>query len=176
MRGMLTTLCLVALASTGAAQTSQTRTSETRLESASGQTYSVQMTSAVNGDAQALAVPREDAWRALVTVYQELGLEVHGVDTASTTLAVRAQRVRRRLAGRPLTTFFDCGSNMAGPIASSYTLFVSLTSRVSATPTGSQLETVAEAVARDPTSNSPPIACSTRGTLERRIAIEVQLR
>lgn len=107
-------------------------------------------------------------WPALVQVYADLGLEPNGADSRNYVLQVKDQRVRR-LDGKLLSTFLDCGSGNNGQYANVYDVFVTLqTLLLPAEGGATTVRTQFEAYARDAHSNAP-IRCTSRRTLEKRI-------
>jgi len=169
-------LALGACATAGPGEPPATRNAESRLESQSGTLYTMEQTTRVAAEQARLNAPRDRAFEAMVGAYQTLGLEVTGADPANGALLVGSQRVRGRMAGVSLNSLFDCGNSPTGPVTATYTLQVTVRGQVTPSEGGSLLETRVEANARDAATNNPAVACATKGTLERRIADEVQRR
>ncbi|HEX8431367.1 MAG TPA: hypothetical protein VF625_08775 [Longimicrobium sp.] len=116
-------------------------------------------------------------WTALAEVYRELGLPISRADREQLQIATEGQRVSRRLAGTQLSRWVDCGRSPAGtPSADLYSVSLTVITTVTATETGSIIETRIGGSARDPNRNAPPVSCSSTGQLEERIARDVGLR
>jgi citrate lyase gamma subunit len=122
----------------------------------------------------ALAASRETVFAALDSAYAATGVAVGMRDPANWTLGNRNLQVSRRLNGRALSTFFNCGNTgMGAEVSDSYRLHISIVSTVVAQGAGSRLETVAQAVARQQGTSSPPVNCASTGELEKAIAARV---
>lgn len=116
-------------------------------------------------------------WTALAAVYRELGLPISRADRDALQIATEGQRVSRRLAGTQLSRWVDCGRSPAGsPSADLYSVSLTVVTTVTATETGSMIETRMGGSARDSNRDAPPVSCSSTGQLEQRIARDVGLR
>ncbi len=109
----------------------------------------------------------------LVEVYQGLGIRPDVADKARLIVGAANVQLRRQLAGTRLSTYLDCGSGMGGASAESYAISLTIATQVSPTDHGSRLATQVSASAR-PTdgTNTAPVACTSTGDLEARIAKE----
>ena len=59
--------------------------------------------------------PMDKVWRALVASYADLGIDPAISDSATGRYGNAAFVVPRRVMGRPIAQFFDCGSTLTGP-------------------------------------------------------------
>jgi hypothetical protein len=121
-----------------------------------------------------LSARRDAVWSALDATYQAIGITVAMRDPANWQMGNRNLQVSRRLNGNSLSRYFNCGNTgMGAEIADSYRLTASVVSTVAEQGAGSRLETVAQAVARQQGTSSPPVNCASTGQLEQEIANRV---
>lgn len=113
------------------------------------------------------------AWPALLRAYASLQVPLQGADPAKRIVATQHFRAHSRFAGAPLSQFVDCGSNITGDIANSYEITMRLGTRIDSTAAGSVLSSALSASATAVGSSAPPVHCSSRRTLERRLATMV---
>jgi hypothetical protein len=114
---------------------------------------------------------REEVWKALVAVHEEIGIQLEAADPNAGTLTFAVRDKARTVAGRPASSLLDCGSTNSGPRADEYRLTVKVDHIIEETSTGrSTLTTSVDASARNPGLSSAAVACRSRGTLEKRIA------
>jgi len=124
----------------------------------------------INADVPLTAVA---AFDALPDVYRRLGItQVAVVDTSGGvyTVGVRNLRVHGSIGGEPLSKYLDCGSAPMHTPANSYDVNLSATSYVTPAGQGSTVHTLVNATARDPLTNSPPVACSSTGVFESTVS------
>jgi hypothetical protein len=119
-----------------------------------------------------LPASREAAWPSLLSAYQKMGLPLTSSDATQGTATARDVEVRRKLAGEPLSEYLDCGSNMTGLIANSYTVHLTVESTLKPAPQGgSTLAVGVSGSARNPQgASSSPVNCASTGRLESAIA------
>ena len=118
----------------------------------------------------------DDAWPALLKVYEELKIPAREVN--QTTKTVRNLRfvVSRRIGGVRLSRFFDCGRSATGPNANSHRLELEIASRVVSLGQGqSRIDTEITGTGQnmEGTSNSR-VLCTSNHQLELRIAARVR--
>jgi hypothetical protein len=102
-------------------------------------------------------------------VFERLQIETNYVDPGRGTIGNGNFRPRR-LGGRSLSTFLDCGSGLTGPYADAYAVRMSLLVQLGpAQDGGTVVRTAIDAYAEDRAVSARPIHCSSRGTLERQI-------
>ncbi|HEX2093707.1 MAG TPA: hypothetical protein VHG28_14995 [Longimicrobiaceae bacterium] len=123
----------------------------------------------------------DQVWQALPAVYQELGIPLTANDPTIRTLGNRNFVVARgKLAGKPMSTYVNCGfAEMGGFAANEYRVNLSVVSLVRPGPQGgSEVQTLVEATAADHRApqGRAPRPCTSSGELERQIAAGVQAR
>jgi hypothetical protein len=123
------------------------------------------------------ATPAE-TWKTVLVTYNDLGLPITAVDADKRRVSSSQARTPRTLGRKPLRDYLDCGSGIAGPRVDSYDVAYTLVTAVlaaGADSTAVHTTLVASASSRGGTS-SAPVACSTTGQLEKRIAQLVALK
>jgi hypothetical protein len=81
----------------------------------------------------------------------------------------------RRIDGRRMSRFLDCGSTMTGAVADSYQVAISVRSTVDAVAeTTASLTTEVEGTAQSRETRSGGLHCTSTGALERLIAERVE--
>lgn len=111
------------------------------------------------------------AWPALMRAYAALGVPLQGADAKRRVIATRFFHAHSRFAGESLSRWLDCGSSITGDIASSYEITMRIGTRVdSLSGGGARLSSAVSAVATAVGSSSPPVHCTSRRTLEKRLA------
>lgn len=121
----------------------------------------------------AFAVAPDKIWPLAVDAYARVGLRIDGSDPAQRLVQTRALQIRRKLNGAALSTYFDCGLEMTGPIADSWRL--TLDGRMAVSPglagDSSHVTTMFTVVARPIEGNSATTTgCSSTGRLEAAVA------
>lgn len=119
------------------------------------------------------AVPPEQLWPVAIDTYARVGLRVDGSDATRRMVQTRALQLRRKLNGVPLSRYFDCGTEMTGPIADSWRLTLNASMSVSPgmSPDSSHVTTIVTVLARPFEGNSATsAACSSTGRLETLLA------
>jgi len=113
----------------------------------------------------------DQAWTALIAVYQELGIPLSVNDAASKTIGNTGWRVRRSIGRVPAQRYLDCGSSGTIQNAETYQLTLSIVSNVKPNPRGGAIVTTAlSGTGRNPiTSSSADVRCVSTGDLELRI-------
>lgn len=105
---------------------------------------------------------------ALSAAYADLEIDVRLRDSHTGEIGNRKFSKMNGLAGWPLSSYVGCGWTSVGPAADNYRITMSLVSRVTASGTGSRVETRLTAVGED-ISSKGTVACTTRGRLEQRV-------
>lgn len=123
--------------------------------------------------ADSVRAPAAVAWGVLSQAYARFGL---GTTSHAAARVVTSQsNVRRMIGSVRLSRMLDCGSAAGSPRADSYTIALSVASRVdSVGPAATVLRTRVHASGHDVSVTSHPVQCSTTGYLERQIANAVQ--
>ncbi len=119
------------------------------------------------------AVSPDKLWPIAIDAYARIGLRIDGSDPGRRMVQTRALQLRRRLNGAALSSYFDCGNEMTGPIADSWRLTLNGTMSVSPglSADSSHVTTMLTVVARPFEGNSASSpACTSTGRLEMALA------
>ena len=119
-----------------------------------------------------IPAPPDAAFEALAEVYQEIGIEIAGIDAAARALNNPDLRISRRLGGERLSRYLSCGSGLTGAFADRFRIQMNILSQVTPGPEGtSVLNTTIQAFGVNPegTSNTR-VPCGSTYQLEYRIA------
>lgn len=161
---------LSACASSGGAGASTTRVPVTQTIGSVAVGTTV-VTSSVDADVVTLPYDADMVFRVLPSLYDSLGVQVNTIDPARKTIGNSGFKLRSRLGKAVLSTLLDCGNTQIGPNADSYDVYMTITTQVSAAGAGSsRLSTLVEAQAKPITYNQGYNRCTTKGTLEQRLA------
>jgi len=176
MRQAMVAACvmLAGCASGGAGTTSAPPMEQTTRITSDAGTAELRTTRSDPTAAFAIAAPPERVFRALSTVYQDLGLTVNVLDTQGRRLGVESGRIRRQLGGQRLSRYLECGERLGGRVAETDDITFTLMTAVAADGQNSTLRTRVEATARPIGVSGNPITCATTGNLEERIVAMVR--
>ena len=106
---------------------------------------------------------------ALAAAYQDLGIEVKFVNSATRQIGNKRFSKMYDLGGVHLSKYVGCGSTETGPAADNYRVTMSIVSQVTPSGTGSRVSTQLTAYAEDLGSSKGTLSCLTLGKLEQRI-------
>lgn len=122
-------------------------------------------------------MPIATAWPRLAAAYQTMGMGLTLSDAASHTLGNEGMRRTHTLGGERLSDFLDCGTGTGGgPNADLYAVTLSVVTQLQAASDSTiQIATMVQATAAPLTFGSPPVACSTTGNLEEKLAALVRV-
>ena len=117
-------------------------------------------------------------FQALMTAYEDLGLEIAGADRVRGLVQGEPVAAVRELAGEQMSTLFHCGQTLTGDRADSWRLEIEVASQAQAVGASqTKLTTRVNAFARTMDGSSTnPVQCATRGRLEEKIAATTALR
>lgn len=120
---------------------------------------------------QEVPATTQQALQALVGAYESMGVTVNQIDWNTGLMGARNFSAPRRIAGKQLATYIDCGTTSVGqPRANSYAVMLTVESVVRPGSTGSvMLTTLATGTARQQGVSGDPVHCVTTGALEKRI-------
>lgn len=162
------TLTGCASSSGAAASTSRAPLTQTIGSTAVGTTV---VTSTVDADVVTIPYDADMVFRVLPSLFDSLGVQVTTVDPARKTIGNSGFKVRQRLGKAVLSTLIDCGNTQIGPNADSYDVYMVITTSVSPAGAGSsRLSTLVEAQAKPITYSQGYNRCTSKGTLEQRLA------
>ena len=112
------------------------------------------------------------ALQALAGADGELGLAVNTLETRDGRVAARGIAAPRRIAGKPLSAYLDCGNDVVGaPAANGYAVLLNVESLVTpdAAPGAVRIRSFVSASARAQGVSSTSVHCTTTGALEKRL-------
>lgn len=142
-----------------------------RVSGSGGGALAVTTVSDVNAHSLAVPAPVQRVWQALPAVYDSLGIPKTTIDASSRTVGTTGSRVRRQLAGVPLSRYLDCGNAQGSPSAETYEINLSVLTSVAPADSGASTVTTAiDAVGRPVAFPGEYTRCASKGVLERRIA------
>lgn len=115
---------------------------------------------------------RPAVFQALLSAFEEVGLKIGGADQVRGVVQSERTIATRQLGGQRLSDLLTCGATLTGDRADSWRIELDVMAQVQ--PEGTEktrLTTRFQATARttDGTGRNP-IACTTRGVLEQKIA------
>ena len=125
-----------------------------------------------------VAAPIDKAWKAVVAVYQELGIVPTILISDSHTIGNQLLKVRRVMGGVPLSRYLNCGAGSGvGPNADYYNVEIAIMTYLTAnTEAATDVRTRMDATATPLSVASNPVVCNTTGVLEQRIVKLLQER
>ena len=116
-----------------------------------------------------MAASVREVWAVLPEIFDQLEIETTTIDPSQALFGNAGYRARR-IEGRRLSTYLDCGRVMGREYADSYAVTLSvLVQLVTAADGRTVVRTILDAYARDPSTSSASVHCITWGSLERRI-------
>lgn len=121
-----------------------------------------------------VAVPVDTAFSLITAAYQKLGIEVKTFDPVTRRVGNSNFILRREFAGKPMSSFLNCGNDLTGPFADRARIFLSLVSTVEAKSGGAVINTVLEATAQDIATSSDRKYCGTTGLFESELRDAVE--
>lgn len=121
--------------------------------------------------------PRERVWKVLLSAHEELGVPVSGVDANAGRVQYFRQVYDHTIAGKPASSYVDCGSTATGPRTDSYRIRLTINEAVTQ-PLGGKttLHTTLQVSAHSTSVSGSELECSSTGQLEQRIAKLVTAR
>jgi hypothetical protein len=116
-----------------------------------------------------LAALAQDAWAVLPQVYEQLDIPV--TDSVPELMELGNPGYRtRRVEGKRMGAYIDCGMTHAGTLANLYDITLSVITRVAAVPGGgTEVTTTVDAWGKQTATAGNPIHCRSKETLERRV-------
>lgn len=116
-----------------------------------------------------------DVWSTLSSVFETLEIEVTTVDLGSLLIGNSGYRARR-IEGRRLSTYLECGTGIGRPNADQYEVTLQLMVQLENGPNGDTIvRTLLDAYAKSRSVSGNSIHCSSRGRLEPRIVELINL-
>jgi len=114
--------------------------------------------------------PIDSAFRAIAGAYVTEGLALATRDAGEHVVGATRKTVMHAMLGRPLSAFFDCGSDptIGVPRADRYRItFSARTTLMAADSSHTRVTTMVSAVAADLATSATPVECESTGALER---------
>jgi len=147
-----------------------------QITTAQGQNIRFNTTSTTVAVTELIPVAVDSAFNLLMKVYADLQIPTTNIDSRQRMVGNSSFKVRRRLGGVTLTKYLDCGAKDGVDNADSYDIVLTVNSAVGGTgPTTSTITTRVDGVATHPVF-STQTSCSTKGELEKRIALAVKTK
>ncbi len=120
--------------------------------------------------ARTVQVAPELAWRVLGGVYSEMGIPVTSSNPQTMQLGNPSYKPRR-IGGKRMNSFIDCGADLSGPLANQLEITLMVSTRLSAKGEGAtEVLTVLDAWGEPRAVSGNPMHCQSRGVLELDIA------
>ena len=117
-----------------------------------------------------LSASRDRVWSALMATHDAIGTTPSVLDAGAGTASFLHQN-SRRLMGRPLSVYVDCGRGSSGPRADIYSVTIKVNQVLrSKHPATTTVYTVVSAWARPTGMTGDAVQCFTVGALEKKIA------
>lgn len=118
-----------------------------------------------------LTVAPKAAWPALVQTYAAFGVPLQGADQAHYMIATQPFHAHSSFAGERMSRWLECGSTMTGDIATTYEITLRFGSLLDTSVVGRTIvRSAVSATAIATGTGTTPVQCSSRGSLEKRIA------
>ena len=164
------TLATLACASSGSTGSGAYEQSHVIVDAPGGR-YDLLLTRELYLSSDTLTVAPKAAWAALVQTYAAFGVPLQGADQSSYMIATQYFHAHSSFAGERLSRWLECGSTMTGDIATTYEITLRFGSLLDTSVVGRTIvrsAVTASAVATG--TGTTPVQCSSRGSLEKRIA------
>ena len=164
------TVLVAACAGGGGGTETTSRPLPTRGSVRVGNAAAIEMYTEASRGARTVAMPMDTVWEVLPEVFEALEVPVTRRVPSLMEMG-NLGYVARRVEGKRMNTFVDCGSNLSGQLANLYEITLSLVIRLKEDPAGNGtvVETVVDAWGEPRTTSGNPIHCQSRETLERRV-------
>ena len=168
------TLGTLACATTGATGAGPYEQSHVIVDAPGGR-YDLLLTREQYLSSDTLTVAPKVAWPALVQTYAGFGVPLAGADQSRYVIATQYFHAHSSFAGEPLSRWLECGSTMTGDIATTYEITLRFGSLLDTSVTGRTIvRSAVTATAIATGTGTTPVQCSSRGSLEKRIAALVR--
>jgi hypothetical protein len=116
-----------------------------------------------------VAASVSEVWGVLPGIFEQLEIETTTVDPSQGLMGNAGYRARR-VEGRRLSSYMDCGRSFGREYADQYAVTLTvMVQLVTAADGRTVVRTILDGYARDPSTSSSSVHCITWGALERRI-------
>ena len=120
--------------------------------------------------ARTIQVAPELVWRVLGGVYSEMDIPVSASNPQTMQLGNGGYKARR-IGGKRLNSFIDCGSDLAGPLANQLEVTLTISTKLTPKEEGAtEVLTTLDAWGEPRAVSGNPMHCQSRGVLELDIA------
>jgi len=125
-----------------------------------------------------IKAPVDKTFDALTVALRDVGIEPTAVNGAAHTVGNPGFIKTGKLGHTPMTSFFECGSDMTGPRASKDRMTIALNATVLSAAGGiSEVRTQLTASSRNMMgASSDAVPCGSTGRLENAIKVATELR
>ena len=159
---------VTACASSGAGVSGPGRTTVSVI-APSGATRSIEISPTTFVNESILAATPTQVWTVLPAVFDQLQVEVTTVDSRSRVMG-NAGYLARRVEGKRLSIYLECGSDFTGPYANQHDVTLSLMVQLTNAPENETVvTTVVNASAKPRAVSGTRLQCTSKRSLERRV-------
>jgi hypothetical protein len=126
-----------------------------------------------------IAAPIDKVWPALVLAYADMGIDPSVADRGAGRYGNGNFTAPRRMNGRPLGEFFNCGSGLTGPYIENGRLTANVVTTVQPGPdAGTTLASTyaSGTLRRNDGTSTDPIVCASTGALEESLRRAIERR
>jgi hypothetical protein len=126
-----------------------------------------------------IAAPIDKVWPALVLAYADLGIDPSVADRGAGRYGNGNFTAPRRINGRPLGEFYNCGSGLTGPYIENGRLTANVVTTVQPGPNaGTTLASTyaSGTLRRNDGTSTDPIVCASTGALEEALRLAIERR
>ena len=125
-------------------------------------------------EARTVGLPLIEVWAAMTGVFEELEIPAEHYNESLFEIGNAGYRAKR-IEDERMSNYLDCGNSLTGPKANEYdvTLFI-LTRLTPVSSDSTVIETTIDANARPRATSGGSVHCTSKGEVERRIAVLVQ--
>lgn len=166
----IASLATLACASTGSTGVGPYEQSHVIVDAPGGR-YDLLLTREQYLSSDTLTVAPKAAWPALVQTYAAFGVPLQGADQSRYMIATQYFHAHSSFAGERMSRWLECGSTMTGDIATTYEITLRFGSLLDTSVVGRTIvRSAVTATAVATGTGTTPVQCSSRGSLEKRIA------
>ncbi len=119
---------------------------------------------------QTLSDPPSEVWAAMPWVFEQLAIPITQFDNARMEIGNPNWRARR-IEGRRMSTYLDCGTSLSGPLADTHDVTMMVSVQVQpGEGGGSKVSVVSDAFARPRAVSGNQVHCVPNRILDNRVA------
>jgi hypothetical protein len=161
-----------ACASGGGGSIPSARTEEERvnLDAPGGGSINLRLTHDASASEDVVTLASGPAWAALMRAYTSLGIPITASEPSKRLLGSGFVRAHRKFGGQSLSQSLDCGSSITGDNADMYEVTLRLVSEIEPAGDNSIVRTQIAATATAVGSSNSALHCTSKRTLEKKIA------